>query len=414
MFKTSTGVNFEIYINDVLLPLNLSNVESLLIVNNIYDRLPSIRLTLIDDKNIFNSMIQLYDGCKIGINIGNRTDTKVNKTKEDDLAYSLIFSLISSPTFELHTGYTKVVLYGILNFLPYWQDRSPIAISGSSNDTIKTIMQNYGIKYKGTKTYDNMIWHNFGKSRADFVKDITNRSFVKDGSCMLSFFRYDGTFNLINVNSFKDVDYTLVNTGSTVDDDKSYYFTDINYRYNAGINDFTYTYKTKSYQHSFMKNNDAIEIDNNNKNTKLQDKENNLIKLTKTFAEIPNINEDDYSNINVCNNFIDSINVGNVHQNWTKAYYQNMRYRSMFNIYCEVYLPYISQIDIGDKVEIKIDSGNKDISNAYGFNYWFVEAKTLGLSVNQYTEKLLLSTTGFSSLIWKKPKSNGFVEMKEG
>jgi len=400
MFKTASGLFIDIWFNNFNAPLTLDNVESLLIVNNIYDKLPTIRMTLIDDKNIFANKLQLTDGLKISVYIGNFLDNGSNKRDEQDLMYSLMFDMVSAPEVKIETSAKKITIYGVLNFLAYWKDSKPFHYTGTSNEIFKLIAKELDLKYHGVKTNDYMTWHNFSKSKAEFVSDVTDRAYIKDGSCMLSYITIDGGFHLIDVNSEKNPDYILIPIGADDPKNKVYRYSNINYNYNSALNNLTYGYKNTSYQYSFARS-DYYTKDTKALN-KYADKENSTIKLDYNYSDYYNLNRYDYDLIDQVNSEVDSINVGNVHPNWNKAYYQNKRYKSLFNVYCEVYIDNITPINVGDKIQVAFESIN-DLTDKslYDFKYWIVESKTIGLSMKRYTEKLLLSTTGFLKDYWQ-------------
>jgi hypothetical protein len=373
-FSISDTLQLSFYFNGVELPLAPSNIESLLVVSNINASLPTIRIDILDDKKIFINDFTIVDGSVITIAIGDNLNTSNQETYD--------FMVVGMPEKIIASNNVKYTLYGVLAFPKYWKTVKPYYFQGTSYQALQNIASLTGLSFSGKITADSMNWFGNNYNYAQLVSYITDYSYVDNYSCMVSFVDVLGRLNLIDCMSL-EAKYKLTNVQNAITVKDTYKYSDIYFINDNGLYNFSYGYKNSLTEYGLT--NDLT-------------KSNETVNLKKNYSEYFNVNSLLYNKAGTVKSDFTPVSLGNCHSNWSKAKYQNTRIKSLFSTKAEVYFNSKTSIQVGSMVTLDYMNSALNMIDNNLAKSWFVEAKSFGISGQRYTEKLLLSSTGFKGL----------------
>lgn len=365
-FYVNESLFFDFYLNGVQLPLTLTNINSMVITTSVYDLLPGLRIEVRDDKNLFAKGL-LADGSVLSIAVGNNSETALKNIMD--------FVLIGIPEEQHLTNANTYLIYGILNLPYFWKNMEPYSFNGSSTQVLQDIARKTGLTYEGISTSDEMVWLSGTLCKADFVKKVANYGWSNPTSCMKTVILPEKKLLYRDINALK-AENTVVNTPTHKANE--YAFTEINFVNKAGLYNYNYGYKTRFFEFDIQGN--TKEFEN--------------LSLTKENSTVLNINKNSFDAAGLIRNELMPFNIGNTHANYSQAYYQNMRISALNSIKSDIYFMERTPINVLDKVKLAfIDPHTKEMNLEYA-SQWVVESKTMAISMQKYTEKLTITSTG--------------------
>lgn len=366
-FYINDKLYFDFYVNGYSVPLTLSDINSLVITSSIYETSPALRLDLNDNKGIFSKGV-LVDGTSISIAVGTNPESALENMMD--------FILVSTPEEEIKKNKERFAIYAMGDF-PKLKCRSPIAITGSSNDVLKSLASTCNLGYDGTFTTDNMTWINGTRNYGEFYKYITRYGWSDSSSCMKSYISLDRKLVYKNINDLK-YKYTLTSAPvQDIDKEKKIMFNEISFSNRSGKNNYTYGYQSQ-----------AIDFDLQG-NTKIIDS----VDIIKNSTAL-NINKNVYNEVGLVTRDFLPTNIGNVHNNWVNAYYQNKKYSSIYSVLANIYLYERVPLNPLDGVNLTYINPITKEPDLAKSSKWCVESKVIAISQEQYIEKYLLASTG--------------------
>ena len=370
-FYIADDLFFDFYLNNAQVPITLENINSLVITSNIYDLLPSVRLDIKDNKNIFAKGL-LTDGAILSVAVGNDSDTALKNITD--------FVLIGIPEEQRLTNGNSYTIYGTLNTPYLWKNMEPYGFTGTSSQVLQDLAKKAGLSYEGINTLDSMTWLSGTLSKADFAKKITNHGWSNDFSCMKSVITFDKKFLYKDINNLKASGYTLTNSKSDFNKQnksQEIEFAEVTFSNKAGLYNYNYGYQTRFVEYGFQGTQEFSQI-----------------AYDKEDAAVLNINKVTYDAAGLIRNEIMPLNIGNIHQNYSRAYFQNMRCSAFNSLKAETYFYHKTPLEVLDRTSFSsLDPQTKEPDLAKA-GKWTVEAKTIAISQQKYVEKLVLSSTG--------------------
>lgn len=368
-FYIDNQLYFDFYVNGYSVPVTLTDINSMIITSNCYDILPALRLDINDNKGIFSQGL-LVDGTTISIAVG----TDQNNASENMMEF--IYS--TSPEEVKSKAKDRYLIYATYNY-PKLRCMEPIGIYGTSSQALTNIASKVGLAADVKYTSDEMVWLNGTRNYGEFIKYITSYGYIDDTSCMMSCIDLNRKLLYKDINSLK-YDYTF--TEAPVEDmisSKKVQFNEIEFANNSAINNYTYGYQNILTDYSL-----SGDINSFNK-----------ISFNKDSTAL-NINSKIFNDTgNIRNSFM-ATNLGNVHKNWARAYYQNLRYRSLYSIQAKVYCYKKTPLNVLDGVNLSLIDPITTQVDTVKSSKWLITSKSIGISNKQYIEKYGIATTGLN------------------
>jgi hypothetical protein len=250
---------------------------------------------------------------------------------------------------------------GYLDVPLYWAQTSIAGIQGTSNDALSQIAATVGLQYDGISTSDSQLWLPRNRTYAEFVKDVVSHGYASPASYMVSGIDLSGTLLYRDVMNLQPAQGSIV-LGQV--QDGSFIATDYKPLTSSGL-----TNKMQGYQHTRY-NQSMVSQTPNTAYTELQ--------LTPDVTS-PLYNQQVANAITSGYKSFGGIDVGNVHDQYELAYYQNQRYAAMFSLAVEFQLMTPTNYTLFDKFTFSVDTDDQKADVPYAGEYtvagkaWYVE-----------------------------------------
>jgi len=259
---------------------------------------------------------------------------------------------------------------GYLNVPLYWAQTSMAGIQGTSNDALSQIASNCGLQYDGTTTADSQLWLPRNRTYCEFVKDIVTHGYSNSSSYMVSGVDLSGTL------LYKDVMNLPTSRGTIVLGQVqagSYVAMDYKPLAVSGLTNKMQGYQNTRYDQSMV-------------STTLSTAYNQL-QLTPDVSA-PFYNQQIANVITTGYRAFGGIDVGNVHEQYELAYYQNQRYAAMFSLAVEFQLLTPTIYTLFDRFTFSVDTDAQKADVPYAGEYT-VAGKALYIQGPFFAEKIL-------------------------
>lgn len=367
-FYIKDQLYFDFYLNGYSIPVTLADINSLLIVSNRFDILPTLRLDINDTKDIFGKGA-LTDGAIISVAVGNNEENALKNMME--------FMYVSSPSESVKRSANRYLIYAIYNFPKFLYCQEPFGFHGTSSQCLQALASKCGLGFDGISTVDEMTWLNGNMKYGQFSKFITEHGYSNDSSLM------DSCVDLTRNLRYKDLhaikpEYTFTDAPvANMELEKKITLKEIYFKNIASANNSTFGYSSQMVDYN-LDGSVAVE---------------SQIAFDKTTGVV-NINKNSYDQSGVVRNEIRPTNIGNFHPNWVKAYYQNKRYNALDSIQAEVYIENAAPLSVLDGAKISLMNPMTVSPDTVKAQNWIVSAKTIAISSRSYLEKYMLTTSG--------------------
>lgn len=156
-------------------PPSMNMLNSILIMDGFGMGLPVLQLILNDEKESLSKELAIADGSKITIRIGK-------DTKNINECPFRVFGFRRSRS----SGGPRLEIVGLLDVPLFGAGAFTEAYRLSSSDMMAKIAEACGLKYEGPKenTDDLMTWINVNCTRLSFTEDVAMRGYTSETSCM--------------------------------------------------------------------------------------------------------------------------------------------------------------------------------------------------------------------------------------
>lgn len=356
-YSLQDRMEISVFINDNEYHLDTINLLNYLhIGTSVRGSLPTLTMAITDVRHELD-LIGLQDGIPIRIVIrpnGKQTRTynfrKFNHTR------------------ELVGGAYVWTIHGYWNAPLYWNTTTSVGISGTSDDALQNIAKVCDLKYDGTHTNDSQLWLPKNKSYRTFAKDISDSGYITDTSCMVLGVDLDATLRYKNVNDLpaakkKVVAYTNV--------ENAYTAVDVTISANSGFNNAITGYQNMRYAQSTT-----------------SDLQKQIQDLSFTAdSKAPLYNTTLKSKLGRGPVRFGPIDVGNVHDNYERADYQNARYRNMFSMGLELLFIDITDFKLLEQINFSVqrEDASQDVGNSGDYT---ITGHSLYVQGAKYFEKI--------------------------
>lgn len=348
---------------------NLNAVDFLHMSCSTRIAVPMIHLRLKDTaQNLLNNK-SLHSGSKITILL------RPGKDDNEMLKYDFI---LNSWQENRSSGVMTYEMDGYYNVPIYWNASSFKSYEGTSYDTIKEIASACQIpKFEGDSTndhqrwvFDNVPWH-------EASRQISERGRVSETSCMQLGLDLHGTLFYKNVTQMGEIKKLFVYPAGS----------------GSGAGFPIIAYKpislagSKNQQSGYKKS----RIEQDLFNSALF-KEHNKVAFLKNESGSLQVDEDIRSKVNQSRVKFCPIDVGNVHENYERALYQNRRVSSLFNVGMEILVPAPSKVTLFDTVSLVFNMDRSVAGNIKQYEKeYLVCSKTVCVIGTDVVEKLGLT-----------------------
>lgn len=361
-------IEVSILINGVQFPLDMMNLLHFLHIGfSTRTKLPTCHFAISDAQHTLDT-INLQDGIPITISIKPQTSptTTYNFRK---------FS--HKKTFN---GTCFVYeIDGYLNSPLFWTGTTTTSIRGTSSDVMSQIASKCGLTYNGASTNDSQLWIPRNRTWGEFAKAVCNRGYISDQSYMVSGIDGSGTLFYKDANDLSDpkVNITL---GQVVNGS----YTAINYTpiASSGI-----TNKVQGYQHT--RYNQSM----------IQPEFTSQPLATVDFVpDVPGyyVNQSIPQQITQGYRSFGGVDVGNTHDSYEQAVYQNRRFASLYSLGVKFQLYTPTVLTLFDRFSFSVDTESQKQDLPYAGAY-SVAAKAICITGTTYAELLLGVRQGVNS-----------------
>jgi hypothetical protein len=166
------------------MPPSMNMIENILIMEGFGMGLPTMRLSLFDEKETLSRDLNLKEGSTISIRLGKTADS----------APEYKFRVFGWGRHRNSSGKVLNVVC-ILDAPKFGAGSYAESFDGSSSNVMQQLAERSSLRYEGPKgdTKDTQVWLNINHNRLSFSEDVALRGFVNESSCMARTVRMDGT-----------------------------------------------------------------------------------------------------------------------------------------------------------------------------------------------------------------------------
>jgi len=257
----------------------------------------------------------------------------------------------------------------------YWSGTSVAGIQGTSSTALNTIANACGLIYQGITTNDDQLWMPRNRSYGEFAKMIYQHGYVSDKSYTVAGVDLSGALLYVDANNLPKptvalVAYQTVEGMYTVNDYKSVS--------KAGLNNNLTGYNNTRVTQSQT----GANLSTNNE------------QLSFTWdTTAPSFNTAIKKDAARGYQTYGPIDVGNVHDNYERAAYQNMRYGNLLSTDVEFLLNTPSSLTLFDKFTFSLETENHKQDPSYSGVY-IVAGRAIYVQGATYAEKIIGTRTG--------------------
>lgn len=367
-FLVQDKVEISVFIDDNEYPLSTTNLLNWLhITTSVRHGLPMFGLQITDVEHRLDT-IGLSDGTPIRIVV--KPNNKESKT--------YLFRKYNHKR-EFSGDSFAWTLTGYWDAPRWWAESTNAAIEGTSNAVLAELAERSGLKYDGTTTNDYQIWMPRNRTLRAWAKDIVDHSWASDTSCMVLGVDLDGTLRFKDVNNLpapsqKIIEGTYASDAMTA--------VDIHVSANSGLNNALTGYQSMRISQSTM-----------------TDDTHQIIKDLSFTPDVktPLYNEEIKAQIEQASVRFAPIDAGNVHDNYERASYQNLRYRNLFSMGLEALMTDTIDVQLMEKLTIalQVEDTAQDTPNS---GVYTVTGHALYTQGANYAEKIGVARHGDNSV----------------
>lgn len=371
MIEIAGGIAFGMQIDGYDYPLDAGGFHSVQLVSNCRLGVMSAVINLMDMPKTFNTERTIGDGTLLTLQIGkssgqyNTYNMRVFATPQAGGIYSI------TAYWDAYKWFMETAATGRL---------------GTSAEAIASIASDCGLVSEVDSTADSQYWLPGIKRNCMFAQDIASKGFAGDTSLMMLGQTMQGVIRYKDLSRIKTTDsmpvfyHTNPPQGSS---GVTYQVADHQFVDTSGFNNARGGYSSRMVEQNIMAEGDQATHANVN---------------IRRISQLMNVNKDIHQSIQTGKVKLAPINVGNVHENFHRAQYQNNRAKQMYGSGVEILTTDMtSNLDLFDAFQyvpmIKstgdtppIDERNKSV--------YIVTAKAIKLSSGNYLEKIQGFSTG--------------------
>jgi hypothetical protein len=363
-FLLLNQLEVSVYLNDLEYPLGAVNLlNSMHIVTTARGSVPLLSMQITDVQGLME-VIGLKDGIPIRVVI-----KAIGKN-----ATTYNFLLFTSRKEQSGGSYTYTI-FGYWKAPLYWNSSTSTPIKGTSDDALSQIADACGLDYDGTDTGDSQLWLPQNKLYRAWAKAIAGAGYVDDTSCMALAVDLDNTLVYKNLN---DLDAPTKSIVAYQYSKQSYTAVDFKSKTVSGFNNAVTGYNNMRYVQSTVGDDTQTSIEN--------------LTFTPDVTS-PLYNQDLKDQMARGAVRFGPIDVGNVHEQYEKALYQNLRYMNLFNFGLDALLQMPTEIGMFEQIDFSVQKEDTSVDKINSGTYT-VAARALYIQGATYNELIGLVRHG--------------------
>lgn len=363
-FLVADRIEVSIYINDVEYPLEAVNLLNWLhITTTTRHSLPVLGFQVDDVRHSIDESGPL-DGAPLRVVI--KPNGKDSKT--------FVFRKFNSKR-EFNGSCWRWTIFGYWDAPLYWAATSLRAIEGTANSVLQEIADTCGLRYEGVTTNDSQIWLPRNRTYRAWAKNIVSHSWASNTSCMVLGVDLDGVMRLLNINDLPEPEIDII----------------------------AYTYSETALTASDVQTNAASGLNNalsgyNNMRIAQSVTEDETSRTLKGLSFTPDVKSPHYNRelkaqLERGAVRFSPIDAGNVHENYERASYQNLRYQNLFSYGVDALMTDVTTVNLGDRVNLAVQTETlrQDVPNS---GVYTVSGHAIYIQGANYSEKLGMCRQG--------------------
>jgi hypothetical protein len=366
-YSVQGRLEITVLINGVEFPLDALNMLNYMqIAWTTKTILPTFRLGIFDARHVLDK-VDLQDGIPISIVIkplGLQSVT-FNFRKFDH-----------KKSFN-GTGFTYD-MDGYLDFPKFWTGTAIAGIRGTSSDALSSIASQCGLTYKGIATSDSQLWMPRNRTFGEWAYEIKKRGFVSQTSCMSLGINPDGSMLYRDITQLPAPTQTII-----LGQYQQGAMTAMDYLPKAasGMNNKMTGYQNTRTQQTIM-------------STTALSSANSTVTITPDVTS-PLYNKTVKGLVARGYQSYGGIDVGNTHDNYEAALYQNIRIGNTYSLDVEFLMQSPTNLSLFDTFTFAVDQEQNKQDAPYAGTYTTI-GRSMLVSGAQFAEKILGTRQGLN------------------
>jgi hypothetical protein len=323
-----------------------------------------LHMRLVDTVEFFANSTYLADGTLITLVI------QANESPVSD-TYRFRLNSYKKPITATGSGYE---FDAYLDVPRYWSGSPTDAVTSTSSGVLQSIAAECDLNFRGQSTNDSQLWLPRNLPYFEWARQISERGYRSDTSCMQMALTLNKELRFLDMTDFPDLRGNFI-----FPTPKQGFFlvTDFQPKSASGSSNHQSGYgEVRVQQSSILAT--TLHKDHNNVGVKKSAVDGHILM-----------------NSDVKNSFKQSkvryspIDIGNVHDHYEQAIYQNRRLSGMFSSKIELVTPERTGLGALDYVGLTLDFDTPAAPKIFNGNYW-VSAHAIYIQTNNYYEKFEL------------------------
>lgn len=367
-YSVQGRIEVSVFINNIEFPLDVLNTLNYMqIAWTTRTILPTFRLGIFDARHVLDNL-QLQDGIPIRIVIkplGLQTVT-FNFRKYDH-----------TKTFN-KTGFVYD-MDGYLDFPKFWTGTTLAGFRGTSGDALSNIASQCGLNYDGVSTSDSQLWMPRNRTFGEWAYNIKKRGFVSETSYMELGINPDGTMLYRDVTNLPAPNKTII----------------LGQYQQGSMTAMEYTPKARSGLNNKMTGYQNTRTGQTIMSTTALTTPNSSVVVTPD-ATSPLYNKTVQGLVSRGYQSYGGIDVGNTHENYERALYQNIRMANTYSLDVEFLMQSPTNMGLFDTFVFTVDQETNKQDAPFAGTYTTV-GRSMVVQGSQFAEKILATRQGINA-----------------
>ena len=362
-YVVSGRIEISLFINNIEFPLDALNLMNFLHIGY-WTRgiLPTLHLSVFDARHTLDT-VQLQDGIPLRVT--------VKAINTPTITYNFR-KFHHKKTFN-GNGFIYE-MDGYYDCVKYWAGTSLTGIQGTSNEVLSQIASTCGLTFDGTSTNDSQLWLPRNRTYGEFANKIKQRGYASSSSYMELCVNPDGLMRYKDVNNLTAPTQKIV-LGQYLQG--SYTCVEYLPKARSGITNKMTGYQNTRYAQSMV---GTLQTPNSS------------VTFTPD-SNAPLFNTAVQTQVARGYQTYGGLDVGNTHENYETAIYQNMRFANTYSLDVEFLLSTPTTFHVLDNFTFSVDQEANKQDQAYAGTY-IIAGKSIFVTGSTYAEKLLGTRQG--------------------
>lgn len=353
--------------------LEVSQLEELSIFEDVITSVPTIKLTLVDNK-VNQDILPIHDGSVLEVLLQPLSD-------DEAIQQSLQFRVFTNKAFS-QTDSDKIEITGYFDVPNIFKNANFQAINGGSSQAAARIASDSNLVFDGDATNDSQLWLQYGITGGQFLREITRAAYLDDNSAFVSCVTRAGELRFYNIGNRRrnNTIWSFIETDNPalLTDTDQIPIVDSFRDVNSGVLNSWRGYGVYAKEDNLVENiENDIFIENIGKSTDLLNINSTLIEPTKFESG--------------------AMNFGNTHKNYFRAQIQNTQILSTFSVGVNILTNVPKDIQLLDRARLLKRSETEVSLKGTESGDYFVDAIATHIYSNALITKYHLIKEGLNT-----------------